>query len=171
MNLIRKHQSKWIVIILIVWLFVIFIHSQQSYHEQTLIPWLKSMISIDDLIHWVPDITFRYDRIFVNSLVQPYEFIEFLIRKSAHLIQYSIFGLVIILLVKSRFLNAMFPLIITLIATFLIASLDELNQSFNPDRTGSLWDVALDTFGGLSGVVCLYIISWIWNRKKYKDVK
>lgn len=36
-----------------------------------------------------------------------------------------------------------------LVATLLIASLDEFNQSMNPERTGSPADVLLDLSGGV----------------------
>lgn len=38
---------------------------------------------------------------------------------------------------------------------FLIACIDELNQSFNPARTGSIYDVALDCAGGLLVILVL----------------
>ena len=40
--------------------------------------------------------------------------------------------------------------IISIITVFTIASLDEFNQSFNPLRTGTFYDVLLDTAGGLT---------------------
>jgi VanZ family protein len=43
-----------------------------------------------------------------------------------------------------------------------IASVDELNQSFNPTRTGSVYDVLLDCFGGLMMILSL---SLIFGRK------
>jgi VanZ family protein len=38
----------------------------------------------------------------------------------------------------------------------LVASTDEFNQSFNSARTGSIYDVMLDAFGGLVMILMLY---------------
>ena len=38
----------------------------------------------------------------------------------------------------------------------LVASLDEFNQSFEPSRTSSVWDVLLDLSGGVTAVAVLY---------------
>lgn len=41
----------------------------------------------------------------------------------------------------------------------LVASLDEFNQSFNPTRTGSPWDVLLDTAGGLTAIIIYWAVT------------
>lgn len=46
--------------------------------------------------------------------------------------------------------------IISLLTVFLIASLDEFNQSFDVSRTGTFRDVLLDTAGGLIMLTILY---------------
>lgn len=40
-----------------------------------------------------------------------------------------------------------------------VAILDELNQSFISSRTGSPWDVALDSAGGLAAVIMFWLVS------------
>jgi len=39
--------------------------------------------------------------------------------------------------------------LLALLGTAMVASLDEMHQMTLPNRTGSWWDVLLDTFGGL----------------------
>lgn len=46
----------------------------------------------------------------------------------------------------------------------LVASLDELNQSFEPSRTGSMRDVLLDCSGGLTAIVIIYILRKLHGR-------
>lgn len=53
-----------------------------------------------------------------------------------------------------------------LCCTALTASLDELHQSYIPDRTGMVSDVLLDTTGAL--VVCLVIASF-WLRRSVRE--
>jgi VanZ family protein len=48
----------------------------------------------------------------------------------------------------------------------LVASLDEFNQSFNPLRTGSPWDVAIDVSGGVLAILFYYSQS---TRHMHRD--
>lgn len=48
-----------------------------------------------------------------------------------------------------------------LLTVFAVASLDEFNQSFNAARTGTFYDVALDTAGGFLMLCAVYL----WRRK------
>jgi VanZ family protein len=48
----------------------------------------------------------------------------------------------------------------------LVASLDEYHQSFNPERTGSVRDVILDTCAGLAVQVLLFLwVTWAKSRE------
>lgn len=53
---------------------------------------------------------------------------------------------------------------VSLLVVFVIASLDEFNQSFLTSRTSSPYDVLLDTFGGLVMLTILFLINK--NRKQ-----
>lgn len=48
---------------------------------------------------------------------------------------------------------------VSLLLVFIIASLDELNQSFLTSRTSSPYDILLDTFGGLVMLTILFFIN------------
>lgn len=48
----------------------------------------------------------------------------------------------------------------------LVASLDELNQSFNPTRTGSIYDVLIDTVGGMAMILFLCCFRYFWLKEK-----
>ena len=43
--------------------------------------------------------------------------------------------------------------------TIAVAVVDELNQSFNPARTSSLWDVMLDTAGGVAALLSYWLVA------------
>jgi VanZ family protein len=51
---------------------------------------------------------------------------------------------------------------VSLLLVFTVASLDELNQSFLASRTGSPYDILLDTIGGLVMLTILFFI----NRRR-----
>ncbi len=54
----------------------------------------------------------------------------------------------------------------SLLLIFLVASIDEINQSFLAGRTGSFWDVLLDTAGGLTMLIFVYFIKIRYNAKQ-----
>lgn len=53
--------------------------------------------------------------------------------------------------------------LIAFIVVIIIASIDELNQSFNPTRTGSIYDVLLDLFGGSVMITLLLVYKRLRN--------
>lgn len=59
--------------------------------------------------------------------------------------------------------NATFFLLIALAVgfCFIYSISDELHQSFVPGRNGAFKDCCLDTFGALTGVIIVYLISRI----------
>jgi len=81
-----------------------------------------------------------------------------LIRKAAHVFEYAVLGL---LAYRALRFAEVRP-IIAILFVGLIAAVDELNQSFNPARTSSPWDVGLDVLGGIIGIG-IYI--WLFTRR------
>lgn len=82
------------------------------------------------------------------------------IRKFAHLAEYAVLGF----FASRAFYNSGKEFLrknwiwISFLVVFLVASIDEINQSFNPTRTGSVYDVLLDGIGGaiMIGALVLY---------------
>lgn len=85
------------------------------------------------------------------------------IRKCAHLTEYAILGLLACRAFVSLSAAALRKYFYLLAAALVlaVASADEFNQSFNPDRTGSAVDVLIDVTGGLIGIV----IFTLWLRR------
>ncbi|GIN70687.1 hypothetical protein J14TS2_11620 [Bacillus sp. J14TS2] len=87
--------------------------------------------------------------------------VNFLFRKLVHL---TAFGFLAILFYnsfeKNRFLWAW-------IVTTGYAATDEIHQAFIPERTGSLWDVGLDSLGALLALLTLKVLKkYVVRRKK-----
>jgi VanZ family protein len=86
---------------------------------------------------------------------------HFYIRKAAHLTEYALLAFFAIrafarssyvFLRNYRFLTAV-------VLVLVVASLDELNQSFEPSRTSTVRDVGLDLVGGATMAILLKLIS------------
>ncbi len=84
-----------------------------------------------------------------------------LIRKLAHLTEYAILGLLAsraFTRSKSNLLNKA-PYVLAGAVVIFVAVLDELNQSFNPARTGSPFDSLIDITGGVFAIILFYLFS------------
>ena len=87
--------------------------------------------------------------IFVKNLA---EYFENPIRKLAHFAEYAVMGVLVYLLWRQWMERSKKLFILVIVWVFVSAAMDELHQLFVPDRCGNLWDVLLDTCGGIFGM-------------------
>lgn len=90
------------------------------------------------------------------------------IRKMAHFVEYA--GLAFFAArafsgSSVRFLQK-FWFVCAFVLVLLIASIDETNQSFSPARTGSINDVLLDCFGGLTMILFFAIFHARFKKRR-----
>lgn len=164
-NMILKRMKMILFLFLLVfWLAFIFNNSSQGYHQQSLLPFMEQNLSRADIADVVPDVSFRYDRVQVNSQMEPFKVLEFYIRKIAHLLQYAVLASILVLVFLQFHIRKVHTIWASLLIVMVSAALDEYNQSLNPDRTGSIWDFGLDMFGGLLGVASCLVIHMIWQK-------
>ncbi|MDG0790769.1 VanZ family protein [Cohnella ginsengisoli] len=133
-------------------LALIFFFSSQTYDEQTIIPLLQRHISEFRLSALLPDVSFRYGHSLVSAKQAPYQFIEFLFRKSAHVFWYASLCASLYLALKSlpRLApSALHRLGAAAALMSAAACVDEWNQARVAGRTGQPIDVLLDVGGGL----------------------
>lgn len=88
-----------------------------------------------------------------------WDLLHHLVRKTGHFVGYGCVGLAWLRawwksMPRSRFLT---DAALALAGTALVASADELHQSFLPNRTGSPWDVLLDCSGALALQLAVYL--------------
>lgn len=90
------------------------------------------------------------------------------IRKLAHVAEYAILAF----WASRAFINSRqnslhrFWFVFAFVVVLLVASIDETNQSFLNSRTGSVYDVLLDVFGGLAMIAIFYL--WTKYRRREK---
>lgn len=71
-----------------------------------------------------------------------------IIRKLAHVFEYGVLGLL-----AARVFNfARYRFVLSIVFVALVAGVDEWNQSFNPTRTSTIWDVVIDIAAGALGI-------------------
>lgn len=88
----------------------------------------------------------------------------FVVRKSAHMFLYFILSILIYLAIHNKYNVKAY--IISCILTTLYACTDEVHQLFIQGRSGEIRDVLIDSSGALIGLILVYIINKIINKKK-----
>ena len=84
--------------------------------------------------------------------------VHYYVRKTAHFTEYAILALLTVRATVSLGMASRATRLLPAIGVvLLIASLDECRQSFEPSRTSSVYDVALDLVGGITATAAAWI--------------
>lgn len=127
----QKRQILFNFLAMLIWMAVIFSFSQQNGESsQSLSNHLLALLGLEG------------------------EMASFILRKLAHWTEYLILAFLTARFVISAGLSPRWILIWVIMFAFL----DEFHQSFIAGRVASLWDVGVDTFGGLVGY-------WLFSKK------
>lgn len=119
------------IIILILWMLVIFLLSNQTGSEST---GLSDKLICSMMSNCNPDIY------------------SFIVRKIAHFMIYFILGIFTIMNFKLSKENIINALLICVIYAFS----DEIHQMFINNRSGELRDIIIDSIGSLSSILLFY---------------
>lgn len=106
-----------------------------------------------------------------------WELIHHLIRKTGHFMGYGIFCLICfrgfwieLQGAASRLFRQLRAHGLAILVTFLVASADEIHQSFLPNRTGQFSDVLLDTCGGVAlGLMLFLAMQAVESRRQAQE--
>ncbi|WP_405131600.1 VanZ family protein [Paenibacillus sp. FSL H8-0317] len=161
----HKHNRKqrpyvYILLLLLIisWILVIWSMSAQSYQQQNIQPWLHQWIEKVQIGFVLPDIQFTYGEYEYSLKQRPYDFAEFIFRKSAHLFVYAVLAMLVYGGLRYRRIRIMTCIVVALAVVLIIASIDEYIQQFSPNRTSSIRDVGLDLLGGCCGIA---VYAWL----------
>ncbi|MFD0697840.1 VanZ family protein [Paenibacillus sp. GCM10027628] len=169
---INLKQFLLYVLPIILWFGLIFALSSQSYQEQDIKPILKKELSDKTITNHFAGTSFSYGSHLISIKADgAFGFIEFFIRKSAHLLVYSVLGMLIARLFKSlthwRLSRSYFC---SVLICAVYAATDEFHQSFVPGRTALVTDVVLDTCGAALGILLYLSISQIFQTIYKKKI-
>jgi VanZ family protein len=108
-------------------------------------------------------------KLFPHTSLETLLFLHFLIRKSAHFVEYFIFGLLVLRAIRGQRRGwALRWGLAALVIAAAYAALDEFHQSFVPGRTASPWDSLLDTTGALAA----QFLAWLYAlRGFYREAR
>lgn len=134
----RRVWRAWLAVLLCI--AVIWIFSGESFSAASTSGLLTK------LLRWLhPEISWR-------AILRIHSFA----RKAAHLTEYAVLAVLAFRALRLS-LDVSTPRVIVLALGLVVAvaALDELRQSFLPERTGSLADVVIDFLGGALGVALI----------------
>lgn len=155
------------VLPLTIWMGMIYYSSSQPYEQQDLRPLLRKfdLSLVERSFSWV---SFTYSNAVISIETKGVAgFIEFFIRKGAHVFVFFTLGLLIFRFLKLFKLRKWLQFLSSLLLIFLFASSDELRHFYNPDRTGLIEDVILDTVAGFLGICFALLVIKGKSKKTY----
>lgn len=137
---------------LILWLTVIFINSSMIGASS------NTSRLIRPLLEWL----------FPNSPEEIILIYHGYIRKFAHFAEYAVLGFFAARAFwhSSTAILRKFWFFWALLFVAFVASFDEYNQSFNPSRTSSIYDVLIDVAGGLFALAAFFVIKARIEKQK-----
>ena len=136
----KKKIINWVLLIL--WMSMIFFMSNQP-------------AVVSDKQSGFVIITLTKIGIDMNSLFG--QLANFIVRKSAHFLEYMILGILILNVLEAKCKRKK-NMLLAILFVFLYASSDEIHQLFVLGREGAIRDVIIDTCGGTFGI---FIVSKI----------
>ncbi|TVX92061.1 VanZ family protein [Paenibacillus agilis] len=157
------HKRKFIIwlVLTVVWMGVIFYKSSEPYTDQDLRPAFASLIEAETLQKYIPELSFYYD----NQLItweKPYDFVEFFIRKAAHVFSFALLCFFSIKTLYATSMKDWAAIGLSGLLSFLYACSDEWHQSFVVGRTGHIEDVMVDSIGIV--LIVLIMSARAWRR-------
>lgn len=141
-----RDENFWLYLPLIAWIGGIFyLSSNKGSAART-------------AIYFVPLLKLLFPRC---GDARAYHKYHFVVRKLCHFAGYAVLALLTsIAFYNSSLLGAAkFWYVGAFAIVLVVASMDEIRQSFYPDRVGSLSDVALDCLGGLTMILLFQIFA------------
>ncbi|RFU69530.1 VanZ family protein [Peribacillus saganii] len=163
-----KFKPTFVLFIpLVIWAFVIFYFSSQPYKEQDITPLISKYangINWSEYFGWV-HFSYSNSIISIEKLGVPH-FIEFFIRKAAHLFIFFVLGFLTIRILHKYSASRFISLLGSFFFIVLYAALDELHQKFTGGRTPLAEDVLIDSIGGTLGILAYFLFVFIRGKKK-----
>ena len=163
MTSFKKHWGLWLAAVL---LFVLFFRSSMTYKEQTTVPLLERLLHNEPFKQALSGIHFNYAGEQQSiAEVGYFKFVEFFIRKGAHVSIFFLLGLGLtqgtFMYQKNRWLH--WPLMV--LSCTGVAAFDEFHQMLTGGRTPLFQDVMLDTAAAAVAVTLMCL--WLWRQKRH----
>lgn len=159
-------NRKWVFPTLVVlWALILITLSSQSYEEQSLTPILV-LFNTPFWYELLDGISFMYGGSKVSVQTAGVDgFLEFFIRKGAHLFVFFVFGFLMFGVWRVYRRKTWKACLGALLCVVLFAGTDEIHQMFTDGRSAMVEDVIIDTIGGFLGVLFFMYLANSWRKR------
>lgn len=155
-------MKKFNILLLVAWLIVIFMFS----NEKADVSSERSDAIAYNIVDIMENITGKdYTDTDLESILHN---VVFIIRKTAHFMEYLILGILVINVIKDYKLLDTKYVITGVLLCMLYSISDEVHQLFIQGRSCQLRDVLIDTSGSIVGILIYYLI-YKYKRNKIKN--
>lgn len=160
-RILKDNSHTWLliarlilIILIITWMYVIFNFSAQN--------GTNSHAASDHVVSFIQKvvyITTGKDVSVVLAQGNYRTYVEFAVRKCAHMFIYFVLSInVMLLLFTFKRMHMITRMMAAVLVCFLYACTDEFHQSFVAGRGSSFRDVLIDTTGGIIGLIAALLI-------------
>lgn len=151
----------------VIWMGIIFSFSATPYERQDLKPALSERFDLSVVEPFVDNITFTYHNSVISVASLGIEsFVEFFIRKGAHVfVFFTLTLLFIYAFKKTTNLDRQRIFLFSYLLSVIYAGFDEWHQSLTPNRTPCIGDVFLDSLGSLFAVITIATLAFLRKRR------
>lgn len=154
-------KIPWSGYVTLVVLLILFISSSMPYEEQSLKPGLSRYVNLS-FADYFRFISFDYNGKVSVAALGASGFVEFFIRKAAHVSTFIVLGAALFDLIVRSVRPSVLAALFAYTVAITIAVFDEFHQILTGGRTGLIQDVLLDGTGALIGIfICLLF----WKKK------
>lgn len=154
--MIVKYRFLFLIVFLFLCMFFMFDASNTPYHQQDIKPLLHIYLILTP--NTLLDTHFIYDSQQITTQ-KPYDFLEFFLRKSGHVMEYFILTFLLLTTLHYTKLILLIRVVVSFVCVFLFACTDEYHQTFIAGRTGHLIDVVTFDFAGMLLGIFIYLLN------------
>ncbi len=164
----RVYEQWWRLLLVGACLLAIAYFSGQPFAEQDLRPEIRQHTGVVEKVRELPPVRFSYGGQPVDNRRAPADFVQFWLRKGAHVLLYGALGMALAGALGGTGFGGRRRWMLAGVIVVLVATLDEWRQTFVPGRTGRAVDVLVD----LAGFVLLAFLSRLamWVKKRLRPV-
>jgi VanZ family protein len=141
----KKYWWRWLLVGAC--LLVIAYFSSQPFAGQDLRSEIRRHAGLVKRVRELPPVSFSYSGQLVDNRRAPADFIQFWLRKGAHVVIYGALGLSLAAALDGAGSGGRRRWMLAGVILVLVAALDEWHQTFVPGRTGRAVDVLVDLAG------------------------
>ncbi|MFW7378990.1 MAG: VanZ family protein [Oligoflexus sp.] len=134
------------------WMGLIFYLSSQPAKDQDLAPFFAAWVDEQSLLKILPKWKLSYSEDVFEIQHEPFRFVNFLIRKGAHIFSYALLAILWLRFLRTWNLRLSLALSMAFLASVAYGASDEWHQTFVAGRTGAMEDIFIDACGALMGL-------------------